>query len=303
MSAALLVAVLVIAPLSPSEGLDVLALGADQPSLAKLDAKCKKGVDLILRAPLSEIRKAAPISVKCAQPRFAKLGALLDRQAARCTKSDTDCAAWLLHAQAALVDVLCPSCAQSDFANVLTVLAAVGVGETIDEASATRAVDAASRASAAAADNSAVQRIALAAWLLLPASAGVGVDDFAKLIPRVLATNADDPDVWGAFVYMAQRTNAVEATKQFLDAVAETTTNALHRGKAYYLRGCLAMQEHDEEGARTAFALAAKADPFDASYKKATGDVAAGVTFQCKVVMTPFGPALKDVLTEAASSR
>ncbi|MEZ0315009.1 MAG: hypothetical protein ACAI38_24830 [Myxococcota bacterium] len=289
---------LLAAPLAPSEGLELLTLGANQPSLERLDAKCKKGVDLILRAPLAEVRKAAAtLSVSCAKPRFPKLAAILDRQAPGCRASDDACAAWLLHARAALVDVMGPDGTPADLAQVLTALAAVGVGDSVDATAANRAVDAASRISDAKADNAAVQRVALSAWLALPATTRAGAENaFAKLIPRVLGTNGDDPEVWGAFVYMAQRANAVDATKQFLDALAETTRNASHRAKAHYLRGCLAMQEKDDESARAAFGSAAKADPFDATYRKAVNDVAAGTKFQCKIVMTPFDTALKEAL-------
>ncbi len=297
MIAALVLTALVSAPLSPSEGLDVLSLGANQPSLDKLDAKCRKSVDLILRAPLAVVREAAStLSVSCAKPRFAKVAAAIDKQAARCALDDETCAAWLLHARAALVDVLGPRGTPADFAQVVSAIAATGVGETVDAKQADGALEAANRVSAAKPDHAAVQRLALAAWLSLPAT-GAGMEtSFAKLIPRVLATNGDDPEVWGAFVFMAQRADAVGATKQFLEAQAETAASAAHRAKAHYLRGCLAMQEKDSAGARAAFGAAAKADPFDATYSKAVNDVAAGMTFQCKVVMTPFGTALENIL-------
>jgi hypothetical protein len=166
--------------------------------------------------------------VSCVKPRFPKLAAILDKHAPRCGVSDEACAAWLLHARAALVDVLGPAGVTADFGQVLTALAALGAGDSVDAPSANRAVEAANRVSAAKADNPAVQRLALAAWLALPATAGAE-NGFAKLIPRVLGTNGEDPEVWGAFVYMAQRADAVDATKHFLDAVTETTTNASHQ--------------------------------------------------------------------------
>ena len=289
---------LVRAPLAASEGLDLMALGATQPALEKLDGKCRKSADLILGTPLAEVRKAAPkLSVTCAKPRFPKLAALIDGEAAQCALDDERCAAWLVHAKAVLLDVLGPPGAATDFAQVLTAIAALGVGDTVDTASANRAVEAADRVSAAKADNPAVQRLALAAWLSLPASPAGGADTaFAKLIPRVLATNGDDPEVWGAFVYMARQAGAVGATKQFLEAQAETAANAAHRARANYLRGCLAAQENDGAAARTAFELAAKADPFDVTYRKAMNDVSAGTKVQCKLVMTPFGGALRDAV-------
>ncbi len=283
------------APLSVEEAFDLLTFDADQLSLAKLDAKCKQSADVILRAPTAEVvRIVKSLQVRCAKTRFPKLAAMLDARASACASEGEPCAAWLAHARAALIDVLGPEGTGRDFARVITTLAAKGVGDVVDAAAAERAIEAADRMSSARADSAPTQRIALVTWFLLPSAKSS--DGLAALIPRVLTTNPDDPEVWGAFTYMAQVGKLVEAGKTFLDAVSRGATTATQRGKAYYLRGCLGVYENDNEGARDAFTSAAKADPFEGTYKKALADVNAGVKLECKIVVTPFATPLRDAL-------
>lgn len=286
------------APLSIQEANEHLILGADQPSLAKLDSRCKEPVDTILRAPIAEVvRIAKKLQVRCAKPRFPKLAARIDQRATACATESEACAAWLVHARAALIDVLGPDGLSRDFARIATTLAAKGVGDKIDAAATDMVIDAVTRASAAKEDGAPIQRLGLVTWFLIPAAGKT--DAFAALIPRVLNTNPEDPEMWGAFTYLAEVGKFYDSAVPFLEAVAGNAKTAAQRGKASYLLGCLHTHFDHPDDARTAFSAATKADPFDNTYKKALTDSQAGVKFECKIIVKPFSNPLSEVLDAA----
>lgn len=303
---ALVVHVVLATPLSTTQALNLLEVPANAPVFATAKYKqlgaCQHHVDVILRGTprdlaLGAVAKDTPLRIGCVSPRYAKAGAAIDANVMRCSTDGEECQAWLAHARAVVLDAVADDDSDAvSFARLLSAMTGIGFKDAIDPAACARALRGAARLSAAHPDDGYIQRIALAAWMILPATDADS--DFTALLKRALQTSPDDPDILSAMVVISEHANATDTAAIIIDNAVNSASTPTARAYALYLSGCIALQKKDTVAAHDYFTTAAKNDPFDGRYSKAIKETSpeSRAEPRCNLVFSPFSQALKTAL-------
>ena len=285
-----LFAAIVAAPLTTSQALGLL----ETKAVYKVSPACQRTVDRIVHGTPQQLTKERVGSIACVASQYPQVAAAVDANTGRCAPgADPEgCEAWLVHARSIVLDAIADDgSSASDFAHVMSAMTAIGFGEKVPEAAAKRALASAARLSASHPTELYVQRICLAAWMVIPG----GSTEIADVLKRALETGPDDPDILNAVVVLGERAGAVDTASVLVDNVVNSAKAPTTRAYALYLSGCIALLKHDKVAAHDYFTTAAKNDPFDARYSKSVKETAPESTGQarCSLVFSPLSQALK----------
>jgi hypothetical protein len=293
-----LLAAIIAAPLTTSQAFGLLATSP----IPKVDELCEPSVSLVLHGSSEGLKhalmqKQSPLTVRCVSSPYVKVKQAIDSNTQQCLGGleREECQAWLVHARSFVLDALIDDkSTASDFAHLMSAMTAIGFKDTVSPEAATRALASAARLSASHPQDMYIQRLALAAWMLIPGG-GAEIGDILK---RALAINAADPDLLSAIVVLAEHTNSSDVAATLADNVVKNAKTPTARAYALYLSGCISLQKNDKVAANDYFSTAAKNDPFDGRYAKAVKETEPGskVEAKCSLTFSPFSQALKTAI-------